>query len=201
MIIRKNPNIRFPNPDPTRVPPGQFVTAQWPVLHFGAIPAVDLATWKFSIRGEVENPVSWTWEEFQKLPRAGRTNDVHCVTHWTRLDNVWEGVPVREVLRIARPTAHARFVIEHAVGGWTTNVPLSDLDREENLLATHHSGHPLTPEHGAPMRIVIPHLYFWKGAKWASGLELVREDRAGFWEENGYHMRGDPWKEERFRED
>jgi DMSO/TMAO reductase YedYZ molybdopterin-dependent catalytic subunit len=201
MIIRKNPNIRFPNPDPSRVPPGQFVTAQWPVLHFGAVPKVDLDAWRFEVRGEVENPVAWTWEEFQKLPRAVRINDVHCVTHWTRLDNTWEGVPVRDVLRIARPTARARFVVEHAVGGWTTNVPLSDLDREENLLATHHSGQPLTPEHGAPMRIVIPHLYFWKGAKWASGLELVREDRAGFWEENGYHMRGDPWKQERFRED
>jgi len=122
------------------------------------------------------------------------------VTHWTRLDNEWEGVPVREVLRIVRPKPEARFVVEHAVGGWTTNLPLEDFDREENLFATHHSGAPLTPEHGAPMRIVIPHLYFWKGAKWASGLELVREDRPGFWEENGYHMHGDPWREERFRE-
>jgi DMSO/TMAO reductase YedYZ molybdopterin-dependent catalytic subunit len=201
MIIRKNPNIRFPNPDPARVPPGQFVTQQWPVLHFGQIPKVDLQTWKFSIWGEVENPISWTWGEFQSLPRAARRNDVHCVTHWTRLDNEWEGVPVREVLRLARPKPEARFVVEHAVGGWTTNVPLPDFDRDDNLLATHHSGKPLTAEHGAPMRIVIPHLYFWKGAKWASGLELTREDRAGFWEENGYHMRGDPWKEERFSGD
>ena len=200
MIIRKNPKIRFPNPDPSRVPPGQFVTQQWPVLHFGPVPRVDLSTWKFSIWGEVENPVSWTWKEFQALPRAHRKNDVHCVTHWTRLDNEWDGVPVREVLRIARPKPEARFVVEHALGGWTTNVPLEDFDRDENLLATHHSGEPLTPDHGAPMRIVIPHLYFWKGAKWATGLELTREDRAGFWEENGYHMRGDPWKEERFRD-
>jgi DMSO/TMAO reductase YedYZ molybdopterin-dependent catalytic subunit len=162
---------------------------------------VGLASWKFSIWGEVENPVSWTWEEFQKLPRSHRTNDVHCVTHWTKLDNEWEGVAVRDVLKIARPKPEARFVVEYAVGGWTTNVPPSDFDREENLLATHHSGTPLTREHGAPMRIVIPHLYFWKGAKWASGLELTREDRAGFWEENGYHMHGDPWKEERFSGD
>ena len=200
MIIRRNPKIRFPNPDPTRVPPGQFVTQQWPVLHAGGIPKVDLATWKFSVSGEVENPTSWTWAEFQKLPRAKRVNDVHCVTHWTKLDNEWEGVPVREVLRIARPRPEARYVIEHAFGGWTTNVPLEDFDRDENLLATHHGGVPLTPEHGAPMRIVIPHLYFWKGAKWAQGIELTREDRAGFWEEQGYHMRGDPWTEERYRE-
>ena len=201
MIIRRNPNIRFPNPDPSRVPPGQFVTQQWPVLHAGGIPKIDLSKWKFSVYGEVENPISWTWEEFQKLPRSKRVNDVHCVTHWTKLDNEWEGVPVREVLRVARPKPEARYVVEHAVGGWTTNVPLEDLDRDENLLATHHSGQALTPEHGGPMRIVIPHLYFWKGAKWATGLELTREDRAGFWEENGYHMHGDPWKEERFRED
>jgi len=171
------------------------------VLHAGGIPHVDLATWKFSVFGRVENPTSWTWEEFQRLPREKRRNDVHCVTHWTRLDNDWEGVPIREVLRIARPLPDARFVVEHAIGGWTTNVPLSDLDRDENLLATHHAGQPLTPEHGGPMRVVIPHLYFWKGAKWASGLELLAEDRAGFWEENGYHMHGDPWKEERFRDD
>jgi len=201
MIIRKNPKIRFPNPDPVRVPPGQFVTQQWPVLHFGSIPKVDLQTWKFSVWGEVENPTSWTWDEFQKLPRASRKNDVHCVTHWTRLDNDWEGVPVREVLEIVRPTPRARFVIEHAFGGWTTNVPLADFERDENLFATHHGGKPLTVEHGAPMRIVIPHLYFWKGAKWASGLELTAEDQAGFWEVNGYHMRGDPWKEERYRDD
>lgn len=200
MIIRRDPKIRFPNPDPTRVPPGQFVTQQWPVLHAGSIPHVDLATWRFTVRGEVENPMAWTWEEFQKLPRGARKNDVHCVTHWTRLDNEWEGVPVREVLKIVHPNPEARFVIEHAVGGWTTNVPLEDFDREENLFATHHGGQPLSAEHGAPMRIVIPHLYFWKGAKWASGIDLTRSDEAGFWEVNGYHMRGDPWKEERFRD-
>lgn len=201
MIIRKDVKIRFPNPDPQRVPPGQFVTQQWPVLHFGAIPNVDLATWTFFVRGEVENPLSWTWEEFQRLPREKRHNDVHCVTHWTKLDNDWEGVPVRKVLELARPKPEAKYVIEHAVGGWTTNVPLADFDRDENLLATHHAGQPLTREHGAPMRIVIPHLYFWKGAKWASGIELVREDRPGFWEQNGYHMHGDPWTEERFSGD
>ena len=198
MIVRRDPKIRFPNPDPSRVPPGQFVTPHWPVLHAGLVPKVDLATWTFRIWGEVEAPNRWTWEEFQKLPREDRSNDVHCVTRWTRLDNLWTGVPVREVLRLARPTPEARFVVQHAVDGWTTNVPLSEFDRDENLLATHHSGAPLTPEHGAPLRVVIPHLYFWKGAKWVAGLELTREDRAGFWEENGYHMRGDPWREERF---
>jgi DMSO/TMAO reductase YedYZ molybdopterin-dependent catalytic subunit len=201
MIIRKNPNIRFPNPDPTRVPPGQFVTQQWPVLHFGTIPDVpDLPDWRFFVRGEVEKPLVLTWEEMQALPHAERVNDVHCVTHWTKLDNLWQGIPVREVLKLAVPKPAARFVIQHAFGGWTTNTPLSDFDRAENLFATHHSGKPLTREHGAPMRVVIPHLYFWKGAKWVSGIELTAEDRAGFWEENGYHMRGDPWREERFRD-
>jgi DMSO/TMAO reductase YedYZ molybdopterin-dependent catalytic subunit len=152
------------------------------------------------VTGLVENSISWTWEEFQKLPRASRKNDVHCVTHWTKLDNDWEGVTVREVLRLARPKPEARFVVEHAIGRWTTNVPLEDFDRDENLFATHHGGKPLTREHGAPMRVVIPRLYFSKGAKWVSGIELVSEDRLGFWEENGYHMRGDPWKEERFRD-
>ncbi len=200
MIIRRDPKIRFPNPDPTRVPPGQFVTVQWPVLHFGPVPKIDLDRWSFTVSGEVEHPTVWTWPEFQKLPRQTRRNDVHCVTHWTRLDNEWEGVPVRDLLALVKPRHEARFVVEHAAGGWTTNVPLEDLDRDENLLATHHGGAPLTPEHGAPMRLVIPHLYFWKGAKWASGLEFTREDRAGFWEENGYHMRGDPWREERYRD-
>jgi DMSO/TMAO reductase YedYZ molybdopterin-dependent catalytic subunit len=201
LIIRRNPNIRFPNPDPTRVPPGQFVTQQWPVLHFGQIPDVPAQKdWRLFVRGEVENPLELTWEQMESLPHAARVNDVHCVTHWTKLDNSWDGIPVREVLKLARPKPEAAFVIQHAYGGWTTNTPLSDFDRDENLFATHHSGNPLTREHGAPMRVVIPHLYFWKGAKWVHGIELTREDRAGFWEENGYHMRGDPWREERFRD-
>jgi DMSO/TMAO reductase YedYZ molybdopterin-dependent catalytic subunit len=127
-----------------------------------------------------------------------RTNDIHCVTRWSRFDNRWRGVPVHEVLALARPKAGARFAMLHAVGGWTTNLPLEDLDREENLFATHHGGEPLTEEHGGPVRAVVPHLYFWKSAKWLNGLELMTKDRAGFWERNGYHMRGDPWKEERY---
>jgi DMSO/TMAO reductase YedYZ molybdopterin-dependent catalytic subunit len=198
---RKDVRIRFPNPDPARVPPGQFVTEEWPVLHFGSVPRIDLASWKLRIWGQVETPTEWSWKEFSQLPRQQRRNDIHCVTHWTKLDNDWSGIPVRTVLAAARPTPRARFVLEHAVGGWTTNVPLADFDREENLLAIEHAGEPLSVDHGGPVRVVIPHLYFWKSAKWVTGIELLESERPGFWEENGYHMHGDPWKEERFRDD
>jgi DMSO/TMAO reductase YedYZ molybdopterin-dependent catalytic subunit len=197
---RKDVQIRFPNPDVSRVPPNQFVTREWPVLHFGPVPRVDPTAWKLRIWGEVEKPTEWTLEQFSAIARETRRNDIHCVTHWTRLDNDWRGVPVRTILEAARPTPRAHFVVEHAVGGWTTNVPIEDFDREENLFALEHGGTPLTQEHGGPVRVVIPHLYFWKSAKWVAGIELLENDRAGFWEENGYHMHGDPWKEERFRE-
>jgi DMSO/TMAO reductase YedYZ molybdopterin-dependent catalytic subunit len=189
----------MPDPRPQhRVPPGQTATARWPVLHYGAVPRVGLGSWRFRVFGRVARPVEWTYEQFAALPRVRSTGDIHCVTGWTRLDNVWDGVPYAEVRRRFEPLPDARFVMVHAAGGWTANLPLEDMEREGVLFATHHGGRPLTPEHGWPLRLVVPHLYFWKSAKWVVGLELMAADRAGFWERAGYHMRGDPWREERF---
>ena len=184
--------------DTPRLPPGQSVTQKWPVLHYGGIPRIDLATWVFTVEGDVETPRRWTWEEFGTLPRTRVPCDIHCVTAWSRYDNVFEGVSVREVLDRARPRPGASFVMVHSYGGYTTNLRLDDLARDDNVFAFTHDGRPLAAEHGGPCRLVVPHLYFWKSAKWVRGLELLREERPGFWEQNGYNIRGDPWKEERY---
>ncbi len=186
-------------PSVSRLPPGQIETRKWPVLHYGLVPSVDLDRWRFTIGGAVEREVSLTWPELLALPRQETVCDIHCVTRWSRYDNVFEGVPVRGLLERAAPRPEARFVLVHAEQGFTTNLPLEDLDRPANLLALTHSGEPLTPEHGGPVRLLVPHLYFWKSAKWVTGFELLEEDYPGFWEQNGYHMRGDPWREERHR--
>jgi DMSO/TMAO reductase YedYZ molybdopterin-dependent catalytic subunit len=184
--------------DPERVPPGQVVTQKWPVLHHGGIPRVDLAKWNLRIFGQVENPLTLTWEQLQELPRTEAQCDIHCVTRWSRLDNTFAGVPFREIYERAKPRADARFVLIHAENGFTTNVPLDDLLQPNVLLADSHDGKPLAPEHGWPLRLVVPHLYFWKSAKWLRGFEFLPTDRPGFWEQYGYHMRGDPWNEERY---
>ncbi len=181
-----------------RLPPGQALTEKWPVLHYGDVPHFDPARWDFRVEGLVENPLRLSWEEFQKLPRVTIQTDIHCVTHWSRFDTVFEGVPFKAIYDLARPRPPARFVMVYAEQGFTTNVPLEDLLRENVLLATHADGSPLTPEHGYPLRLVVPHLYFWKSAKWMRGMEFMPADRPGFWEQNGYHMYGDPWKEQRF---
>lgn len=181
-----------------RLPPGQILTEKWPVLHYGAVPYVRTDRWEMRIFGEVEEEVRLSWEDWSALPTEERTNDIHCVTRWSRYDNRWTGVPTREILSRVRLKPAARFVMLHAFGDWTTNLPLDDFAREENLLATHHGGEPLAAEHGGPIRAVIPHLYFWKSAKWLRGIEFLPKDRPGFWERNGYHMRGDPWMEERY---
>jgi DMSO/TMAO reductase YedYZ molybdopterin-dependent catalytic subunit len=185
-------------PDRPRLPPGQVITRKWPVLHYGTVPRVDLATWRFSVSGAVEQPFAITWEELRALPRRQTTCDIHCVTRWSRYDNVFEGVPVQLLLQRARVKSEARYALVHAEQGFTTNLPLGDLDRPENLLALSHGGEPLTPEHGGPVRLLVPDLYLWKSAKWVRGIECLEEDVPGFWEENGYHMRGDPWQEERY---
>jgi DMSO/TMAO reductase YedYZ molybdopterin-dependent catalytic subunit len=181
-----------------RLPPGQIVTRKWPVLHYGAVPTFDPATWRFRITGAVERPLELTWADLQALPLQETLCDIHCVTRWSRYDNLFAGVPVRALLERAGVRPLARYALVHAEHGFTTNLPLDDLDRPENLLALSHNGEPLTPEHGGPVRLLVPHLYFWKSAKWVRGIEILEEDYPGFWEQNGYHMRGDPWREERY---
>lgn len=181
-----------------RLPPGQALTEKWPVLHYGGIPRFDPARWDFRIAGLVENPTRWSWEEFQKLPRTSILTDIHCVTRWSRFDTVFEGVAFKVIYDLVRPQPQARFVMVHAEQDFTANVPLDDLLRDNVLLATHADGNPLTPEHGYPLRLVVPHLYLWKSVKWMRGMEFMATDHPGFWERNGYHMYGDPWKEQRF---
>jgi DMSO/TMAO reductase YedYZ molybdopterin-dependent catalytic subunit len=185
----------------SRVPPGQYVTEKWPVLHYGSVPQVDVNEWTFRVFGAVEEEKVWTHEEFLALGHTKVRCDVHCVTRWSKLDNEFEGVPFRAVLSRVRRNPGVDWVTVHAEQGYTTNVPLADLDRDDVLFAHSHNGEPLTPDHGWPLRLVVPHLYFWKSAKWVRGLEFVTEDRPGFWEQSGYHMRGDPWREQRFRDD
>ncbi len=182
----------------TRLPPGQIITRKWPVLHYGTVPTVKLAAWRFEVTGAVERPLSLTWEELLAMPRRETLCDMHCVTRWSRYDNVFEGVPVQAVLERAGVRPEAAYVLVSAEQDFTTNLPLADLDRPENLLALSYNGEPLTPEHGGPVRLLVPHLYLWKSAKWVTGFRLLHEDSPGFWERNGYHMRGDPWREERF---
>ncbi|MGH7513426.1 MAG: sulfite oxidase-like oxidoreductase [Gemmatimonadales bacterium] len=186
------------DPSRTRLPPGQIVTQKWPVLHYGTVPSVDLAAWRFEVSGAVERPLSLSWEELGAMPRRETACDIHCVTRWSRYDNVFEGVPVEAVLARAGVKPKAAYVLVHAEQDFTTNLPLADLDQPANLLALHHNGEPLAAEHGGPVRLLVPHLYFWKSAKWVTGFQLLEEDFPGFWEQNGYHMRGDPWREERY---
>jgi DMSO/TMAO reductase YedYZ molybdopterin-dependent catalytic subunit len=183
--------------EPQRLPPGQAQTRKWPVLTFGEAPRIDLASWRFRLFGKVAQERSLSWEEFSALPRVERVSDIHCVTRWSRLDNRWEGVLASDVVRLAQPQPGARFVMVHGYGDYTTNLPLEALLHDDVLFALAHDGKPLEPEHGGPLRLVVPRLYFWKSAKWVNGLEFMERDRAGLWERNGYHMHGDPWKEER----
>ncbi len=181
-----------------RVPPGQRVTDGWPVLTYGNAPRVDQKDWRFGVTGLVEEDVSFTWDEFLALPQVTIVSDIHCVTHWSKFDNEWRGVAFSELLKRVRPKPEARFAMAHCYGGYTTNVPLADLQGDDVLLAHAHNGQPLAPEHGGPLRLVVPRLYFWQSAKWARGLVFMAEDRPGFWEMYGYHLRGDPWQEERY---
>jgi len=184
--------------DVERLPPGQHMTEKWPVLHAGGVPHVDLATWTFRVFGEVENEVRLTWEQFNQLPRSSNVQDIHCVTRWSRFDTAFEGIHWRELAKLAGPKPAARFALAWAEHDFTSNVPVASLEDDLALLATHADGEPLTPDHGYPLRLVIPHKYFWKSAKWLRGIELLAEDRLGFWERYGYNNDADPWKEERY---
>jgi DMSO/TMAO reductase YedYZ molybdopterin-dependent catalytic subunit len=181
-----------------RLPPGQYVTEKWPVLHYGSVPKFDRAKWDFRIFGLVDEPVRLSYDEFMRLPRKTVTRDVHCVTKWSLFDSEWEGVPFLEVMKLVAVKPEARFVMAHCEQNFTANVPLADLAREDVLFAFRRNGEEISPEHGWPLRLFVPHLYFWKSAKWVRGIEFMAEDRPGFWEGYGYHMRGDPWKEERY---
>jgi DMSO/TMAO reductase YedYZ molybdopterin-dependent catalytic subunit len=182
-----------------RLPPGQSRTRKWPVLHYGFVPTISLDRWKLQIFGLVERALVFSWREFQELPRVKVYADFHCVTRWSRLDNVWEGVATREILERAGAKPEARFVVAHGYdSGWTTNLPLADFLSEDALIADTHDGEPLTADHGGPCRLIIPQLYAWKSAKWLRAIELVAADRPGYWEQGGYHNRGDPWNEQRF---
>jgi DMSO/TMAO reductase YedYZ molybdopterin-dependent catalytic subunit len=183
-----------------RIPPGQYKTDKFPVLHYGSVPKTDLATWDFRVWGEVDNPFRLTWDEFRALPRKTVQTDIHCVTRWSKLDTTWEGVPIQEILGLAQVRPSARHVVSHAEQGYTANLPLEVLDDDDVLLADTFGGEPLELEHGWPLRLVVPKKYFWKSSKWIRGLEFLQEDRLGFWERYGYNNSADPWKEERFSE-
>jgi DMSO/TMAO reductase YedYZ molybdopterin-dependent catalytic subunit len=184
--------------DPARLPPGQYLTEKWPVLHAGTVPNTDLATWDLRVFGEVETPITLSWEEFTALATREITTDIHCVTRWSRFDTSFKGVHWSELAKLVNPKPSARFVVAHAEQDFTANVPLLALEDENALLAYEADGEPLTPEHGWPLRLVIPKRYFWKSAKWLRGIELLDHDEPGFWERLGYHNEADFWKEERY---
>jgi DMSO/TMAO reductase YedYZ molybdopterin-dependent catalytic subunit len=181
-----------------RLPPGQSLTLKWRVLHIGDVPRFDPDRWDFRIQGLVEKPVRLSWKEFSNLPMKQVTADMHCVTRWSRFDVRWEGVPFSEVLKIAGAKPEAKYVMVLAEHGFESNVPLEDLMRPATLFALKHNGEPLPADHGYPVRLVVPHLYAWKSVKWVRGIEFMKEDTPGLWEQNGYNMYGDPFKEQRY---
>jgi len=183
--------------DPNRVPPGQYLTEGFPVLTVGPDPDHDLSTWDFHVYGEVEDELRLSWDELQALPQKDVVTDIHCVTRWSKLDTAWRGVAVSELLRRAGVKPEGRFVMAYSDGGYTTNVPLDALLDDDVLLAHTFDGKPLAHEHGGPLRLLVPKRYFWKSAKFVRKLEVMSEDRMGFWELNGYHNDADPWKEQR----
>lgn len=184
-----------------RLPPGQALTLKWPVLHYAGIPEFHPEKWDFRVFGLVEEPKRWTYDEFMNLPKVQVKSDIHCVTRWSKFDNTWEGVAFKEILKHVRVKPEAHSVLFHDAQGYTANVPLPDLLRDDVLFAYKHDGENLAPDHGWPLRLVVPHLYFWKSVKWVRAMEFLPEDTAGFWEQNGYHIYGDPWKEQRFTDD
>jgi DMSO/TMAO reductase YedYZ molybdopterin-dependent catalytic subunit len=184
--------------DPARLPPGQYLTEKWPVLHAGSVPKVDLATWDLKVSGEVERPLTLTWEQLLELPSREVTVDIHCVTRWSRFDTRFKGVHWSELAKLVLPKPSARHLVAHAEQGFTANVPIAALEDEQALIAYEADGEPLTPDHGWPVRLVIPSRYFWKSAKWLRGLELLDHDQPGFWERYGYHNDADFRKEQRY---
>lgn len=181
-----------------RLPPGQALTRKWPVLHVGSIPRFDPETWDFRIWGLVEQPRRFTWQEFRSLPTVEQVSDMHCVTRWSKFDSAFEGVPVAELMSRVELLPEARYVMVHADPDYTTNLPLAEFLADDVMFVFNYEGAPLAPEHGYPVRLLVPQLYLWKSAKWVRGLEFIAEDRSGYWEQYGYHNHGDPWQEQRF---
>lgn len=192
---------KITRPEDQRLPPGQHLTTDWPVLDLGVVPPVSRERWRLDVYGAIDNPVFWTYTEFAAQKQAQFTSDIHCVTTWSRYDNEWEGLATRELLAVCQPRDDAHFVVLHSYDGYTTNLALEDFAAEDALLAHSWSGQPLSDEHGGPVRLVVPHLYFWKSAKWLQAIEFVTTDAPGFWEVRGYHNRGDPWAEQRYSAD
>jgi DMSO/TMAO reductase YedYZ molybdopterin-dependent catalytic subunit len=182
-----------------RLPPGQRLTEGFPVLSAGPTPHLPLDRWTFTLEGLVTPTITWTWDEFLKLPSQRFVVDISCVTRWTKLDTEWEGVSVETLLEHTQLAARAQYAVAFSYGGYTTNLPLADLRNRQAFVAFTYAGQPLAPEHGGPARLVVPHLYFWKSAKWVAGIRFVDQEQPGFWESIGYHNHGDPWKEERYR--
>lgn len=184
-----------------RLPPGQYLTHDFPVLSAGPTPRVDLAKWTLTVKVGPRPVKVWTWAEFTALPRTRMTRDIHCVTKWSKFDTPWEGVLIDDILADAGIEAPTPYVLAHSIDGYSTNVPVADLAVGKAMVATHYEGKPITPDHGGPARLFVPHLYFWKSAKWLNGLQFTERDEPGFWELRGYHIYGDPWCEQRFSGD
>jgi DMSO/TMAO reductase YedYZ molybdopterin-dependent catalytic subunit len=184
-----------------RLPPGQHLTRDWPVLDLGLTPNITRERWRLDVYGAVENPIFWDFAQFTAQPQTRVTSDIHCVTTWSRYDNEWEGLATRDLLTACRPGEEASFVVLHSHDGYTTNLTLEDFAAEDAVLAHSWSGKSLTDEHGGPVRLVVPHLYFWKSAKWLQSIEFLRADAPGYWEVRGYHNRADPWAEQRYSGD
>lgn len=181
-----------------RLPAGQYLTQKWPVLSYERTPKQMPPDWRLRITGLVENPLELTWEEFLALPHTTMTSDFHCVTTWSRYDNTWEGIHIREILQRAKPLPNAKFVLAHSWTGYSTNLPLENLDDDDVMIVIKHDGKDLEPDHGGPVRLIVPKLYAYKSAKWLDGLEFMEKDHPGFWEQRGYHNRANPWNEERY---
>ena len=198
MIFRGFGKRRYPPEIEERIPPGQTLTEKWPILTYGRVPRFNPQTWDLRVTGLVEQEQRWTYEQFMALPRTKVTADIHCVTTWSLLDSAWEGVSVRELLRDVKIKPEARYVMQHCDGGYTTNLPFEIFLDDDVLLCYRRNGEDITPDHGWPLRLVVPKRYFWKSAKWVRSLEFMAQDQLGFWENLGYNNHADPWLEERF---
>jgi DMSO/TMAO reductase YedYZ molybdopterin-dependent catalytic subunit len=197
-LSRKRGDLAEQGIDSKRVPPGQYLTDRFPVLHAGVTPRVKLDSWDFRVDGLIEDPVTWSYDEIRAMPSVTRTVDIHCVTKWSKLDTVWEGVSVSEIMSRIKLEPGVTHVLVSAEHGFTANIPLTDFMAEQNMLAYRYDDLDLEPDHGWPLRLLVPHLYFWKSVKWVRGFQFLDHDTPGFWERNGYHMYGDPWREQRY---